>query len=180
VLVTTLALEDGPSIPGLVATVVEQADHVEQWRLHRVIGFLSTSVMAAVAVLVVGEHASSDAEARIQRVLDAHDGYALTEARVRVRGLAACVAEGGPPAPSFDALSVQDDLALVLAARAEAHRVLRSDPGLRRGSHQELARELRERWSELWPDADDAWTCPFTGDGGGGDRKRRRRRRRRR
>ncbi len=180
VLVTTLALEDGPSIPGLVATVVEQADHIEQWRLHRVIGFLSTSLMASVAVLVVGEHASSDAEARIQRVLDAHDGYALTEARVQVRGLAACVADGGPPPPTFEALSWNDDMALVLAARAEAHRLLRADPNLRRGSHQELARELRERWSELWPDADASWTCPFTGDGVGTDRKRRRRRRRRR
>jgi len=180
VLVTTLALEDGPSIPGLVATVVEQADHVEQWRLHRVIGFLSTSPMASVAVLVVGEHASSDAEARIQRVLDARDGYALTEARVQVRGLAACVVEGGPPAPTFEAVSWNDDMSLVLAARAEAHRLLRADPNLRRGSHQELARELRERWSELWPDADASWTCPFTGDGSGTDRKRRRRRRRRR
>mgnify|MGYP003882187687 CR=1 FL=1 len=180
VLVTTMALEDGPAVPGLVATVVEQADHVEQWRLHRVIGFLSTSALSPVAMLVVGEHASSDAENRIQRVLDAPDGYTLTESRVQVRGLDACVAEGVPPRPSFVALSLQDDLQWVLAARDEAHRLLRSDPKLRRGSHQELARELRERWTTLWPDAGEEWSCPFTDDTGGGDRKRRRRRRRRR
>ncbi len=179
VLVTTLALEDGPALPGLVATVVEQADHVEQWRLHRVIGFLSTSLLPSVAMLVVGEHASSDAEARIQRVLDAKNGYSLTETRVQVRGLEACVAEGTPPRPDFGELSLADDLDLVLAARAEAHRLLRADPNLRRGSHQELARELRDAWGTLWPDAGDDWSCPFTSEGGG-DRKRRRRRRRRR
>jgi RecG-like helicase len=128
-------------------------------------------------VLVVGEHADVDAEARIQRVLDAPNGYALTEARVQLRGVEACVVPGCAPLPQPRILDWDGDRELLLAARDEAHRMLRADPNLRRGSHQELAAELRGAWDALWPDNPE-WRCPFTEEGTSERRRRRRRRRR--
>jgi ATP-dependent DNA helicase RecG len=177
VVVATVPLEDGPPIPGLTTVVVEQADRMAQWRLHRVIGFLSTTPRPSRALLIVGEHADADAEARIQRVLGAADGFELTEARVALRGLEACVVDPPWPLPTFQWLDLDEDRDLLLAAREEAHRILRADPSLRRGSHAQLAAEVRSTWAAMW--GDEAPPCPLP-EGPPPERKRRRRRRRRR
>lgn len=178
VLVATTPVEDGPPVPGLTTTVIEQADRMEQWRLHRVIGFLSTTPRDSQALLIVGEHADADADARIQRVLDARNGFALTEARVALRGVEACVASPRWGLPDTDWLDLDTDLDLLLGAREEAHRILRADPSLRRGSHADLANEVRSAWDDLWPD-DATPPCPIQ-EGPPPERRRRRRRRRRR
>ena len=181
VVVATVTLEDGPPIPGLTSVVVEQADRMEQWRLHRVIGRLSTSSFhQSVATLIVGEHADADAEARIERVLSAVDGFDLTERRVAHRGIEACVVPGSAPVPTTRWLDLASDRTLFLAAREEAQRILRADPRLRRGSHQQLADELRAAWATLWPEHDESWPCPVPEAGSQEPRRRRRRRRRKR
>ncbi|MCA9492792.1 MAG: hypothetical protein KC621_22820 [Myxococcales bacterium] len=180
VLVSTTRVEDAPSVPGATVVVVEQADRVEQWRLHRIIGYFSRSVRPARALLVVGENAEADAAARIDRVVSAPDGFCLTESLVRLRGAERCVAPGGTPSPSWRWFEPDLDLELLLAARDEAHRMLRADPGLRRAGHAELAQHLRARWGVFWPEGDEqGWTCLLQKDAGGLEPRRKRRRRRR-
>jgi ATP-dependent DNA helicase RecG len=181
VLVCTTRIENGPRLPGATIAVVEQADRVDQFRLHRIIGFLSRARSRADVVLVVGEHAEPDAAARIQRVLDAPNGFHLTEQLVTLRGVASVVASGAAPLPALTWLDPDRDLDLVLASREEALRIVRDDPGLRRGAHRGLARELIGRWSRWWPDPPEGWTCPIKDVPARSlDPKRRRRRRRRR
>jgi ATP-dependent DNA helicase RecG len=181
VLVCTTRFEDGPPLPGASVAVIEQADRVDQFRLHRLIGFLSRARSQAEAILVVGEMAEPDAAARIERVLAAPNGFHLTEALVTLRGVDAVVAPGSPPLPAFRWLDLDADRDLVLAAREEAHRIVRIDPGLRRGTNSLLARELRASWTRLWPNGDEqGWTCPVTEDPAVAPERRRRRRRRRR
>ncbi len=182
VLVATTTIEDGPPPPGVSRVVVEQADRVEQWRLHRIVGFLSTAAVQGEALLVVGEQAEPDAEARVQRVLSARNGFELTGALVKHQGLAATVEPGSSPMPQFQWLDVDRDFATIVAARTEAHRVLGADPGLRRGAHVQLAHEARARFQVLWPESEDEksrWSCAIP-EAPPSDRRRRRRRRRRR
>jgi ATP-dependent DNA helicase RecG len=182
VLVSTMAVEDGPPILAVTAVIVEQADRMTQWRLHRVIGYLSTTPHPSTAVLVVGEMADPDAEAQIQRVVSARNGYELTESLVKLKGVDACVVPTRPPLPEPMWLDFDTDRDLVFAARDEAHRLLRADPALRRGAHQEIASELRNAWDALWPDVE-GWECPIApADGAApvnGDRRKRRRKRKR-
>ena len=87
------------------------------------------------------------------------------------------MAPAPPPLPSFRWFDPDTDLPLLLAAREEAHRILRADGSLRRGSHEELASELRLRWDLLFPKAaEQGWACPIREE----PEPRRRRRRRRR
>ncbi len=180
VLVSTARVEDLPRVPGVAMVVVEQADRMEQWRLHRVIGWLSRSAKQATALLVVGENAEPESAARIDRVVSAPDGASLTEALIRLRGVERSVAPGAAPMPSWRWVDPDRHLEIVLAARDEAHRLLRADPSLRRGSPSELSTWLRRRWAQLWPGLADAWPCPVRDDGPGEPRKKRRRRRRKR
>ncbi len=178
VLVSTTRLEEGPRIPGARLVVVEQADAVESWRLHRLIGFLSRSEGPSRAILVSGDHASRDSVVRLERLQQVPSGVALTELRVAAAGLGEAVAEGAAPLPSLSWLEPERDLDLVLAARAEAHAMWRDDPTLRRGPRADLLRELISRWGELWPDADERWSPPPLEAMGEARRRRRRRRRR--
>ncbi|MEQ1567373.1 MAG: helicase-related protein [Myxococcota bacterium] len=181
VLVSTTRIEDGPAVPGAAVVVIEQADRVDQIRLHRIIGYMSRATIPAEAMLVVGETADEDAAAKIGRVLAAANGFELTEAWVSLRGVEATMAPGTPSLPQLRWFDLDLDLDLLLGAREEAHRILRADPQLRRGPHAELGRELRARWSSLFPDAASAGVeCPIRDDAPVEPRKRRRRRRRRR
>ncbi|MCB9698246.1 MAG: hypothetical protein H6738_15815 [Alphaproteobacteria bacterium] len=181
VLVSTTRVEDAPSVPGAAVVVVEQADRVEQWRLHRIIGYFSRSVRPARAILVVGENAEADAAARIDRVVSAPDGFRLTESLVQLRGTDRCVVPGSTPPASWRWFEPDVDLDLLLAARDEAHRMLRADPGLRRAGHADIAQHLRARWGSFWPDAEElGWACLLQKDAAVEPRRKRRRRRRKR
>ncbi|HHO51574.1 MAG TPA: hypothetical protein ENK18_12045 [Deltaproteobacteria bacterium] len=180
VLVCTTRIEEGPKPPGVAVLVVEQAESVDAWRLHRLIGFLSRSAVPSEAILVSGDLASEEAKARLLQLQEAPSGTALTEALVAQRGVEQVVADGVPPLPQLTWLDLDQDLSLVLSARDEAARLLGADPGLRRGAHAEIARELFERWEELWPEAPRSWAPPRLEEPGEPGRKRRRRRRRRR
>ncbi len=181
VLVCTTRIENGPRLPGATIAVIEQADRFDQFRLHRIIGFLSRARSPASAVLVVGELAEPDAAARIRRVLDAPNGFRLTEELVALRGVDVAVARGSAPLPSIAWLDPEADLDLLIAARQDADRILGSDPGLKSGAHRALARELEARWDKLWIEKTEEWVCPIKDlPAPHPDPKRRRRRRRRR
>jgi ATP-dependent DNA helicase RecG len=178
VLVSTTRVEDAPALPGAQVVVVEQADRIDQIRLHRIIGFFSRARRHGEAVLVVGELAEPDAAARIERIVAAPNGFQLTEALVVLRGIDRTITPGAPPLPRTTWLDWDADRDLVLAARDEAHRLLRADPGLRRGAHADLARELKARWTRLWPESPE-WTCLLRDEPAPEPRRKRRRRRRR-
>jgi ATP-dependent DNA helicase RecG len=180
VLVSTTRCEEGPAVRTVSVVIIEQADRVDQWRLHRIIGFASRcATRRAKAFLVVGELAESDAAARIERVLSAPNGFHLTEALVELRGVERVVSPSAAPLPSFAWFDSGRDLDLLLAAREEVHRVLRADPALRRGSHADLARDLRARWDRLFA-GHEGWPCPVRDEPAPEPKRRRRRRRRRR
>ena len=181
VLVATARLEEGPAIPGATQVVIEQAESVEGWRLHRIIGFFSSGGPPARTMLVAGDLILQDDLQRLEGLQTAPSGVAYTELRARAEGLDDDVAARMPPLPRLDWLDLDADLDILLDARAEAVRLLNADPGLRRGPHAELAREVLDRFGELWPESDpEQWAAPKLEPSGDSGRRRRRRRRRKR
>ena len=181
VLVSTTRIEEGPQLPGPSLVVVEQAESVEAWRLHRIIGFFSRSAHPADAILVGGDLATESAFNQLRRLQEAPSGMALTELRVEASGLRESVTDGAAPLPTFSWLELDRDIELVTDGREAAAQILAEDSGLRRGQNQEILRELVHRWTDLWPEAPpDEWAPPKLESMGDGPRRRRRRRRRRR
>lgn len=180
VLVCTTRIEDGPALPAAGFVVVEQAEAVDAWRLHRIIGFFSRSRVQAEAWLVAGEHASPEAVARLRRLQQAPSGVALTETLAELSGVNKVVTDGGIPLPELTWLDLDRDLGWVLHARQEAQSILNADPSMRRGAHAELAQELLARWPKLWPQgATEHWGPPQVKPNPTPEGRRRRRRRRR-
>src|SRR5690606_15351962 len=87
------------------------------------------------------------------------------------------VVDGSAVSPRFRWLDPARDVELVLAARAEAHALLRQDPGLRAGNGPRLLRLAHRGWSRLLPDRPPSLPPPR--EAAAGTRKKRRRRRRR-
>ncbi len=181
VLICTSRIEDGPALPAARIVVVEQAEAVDAWRLHRIIGFFSSARQPAEAWLVAGEHASPEATSRLERLQTAPSGVALTETLAELSGVNKVVTDHGVPLPELTWLDLDRDLDWVLRARREARAILDADPGLRRGSHADLAQELVARWPRLWPGgANERWGPPQIKPAPAPEGRRRRRRRRRR
>ncbi len=162
VVVATTRIEDGQGLPGLGAIVVEQADRFDPLRLDTLRGLLRATRAGGRMEWVAGDPAEVG----------------------RLRHLA----QEGPRPPSVGAPPVMPPPLLRWAkperdlwwpsVRDDILAILAEDPGLRR--HGDLARMIRARWSDLWPEDDDASpACPVGEAPAGGERRKRRRRRRR-
>lgn len=174
VLVATTHFEAGPSVPNANTVIVEQADRMRLSRLHRVRGHIAAGRHDPRCVLITGEHPDEAGISRVERFAKSREGFSVSVQELDDRGLADMVVEGTPPEPRFSWLDSRKDLDTLVLTRADARRILESDPGLRRPANVELARYLKARWTDLV-----GTESPVQVSGGGSSSRRRRRRRKR-
>jgi RecG-like helicase len=171
VVVATTRYEEGGPLGGIGAVLVEQAQGEDPARVRQLMGVPRGP--ASWLALILGDDAAAPAWMAV-----------LSEPRFEV-------ATGGPPVPQ---LRWAGDDAIGWEARGAAHELLAEDPGLRRSP--ELARQVRDRWSDWFPapveaeaaetegeDTDDegGWPCPIPDvPAVAGEKKRRRRRKKKR
>ncbi len=166
VVVATTRYEEGGPLGRITAVLVEQAQSEDPSRVRKLVGIPRGP--GAWVALIHGDDAPSPSWMT-----------GLTE-------------EPRTSAVGAPQLRWAGDDAIGWEARRVAHELLLEDPGLRR--LPELARQIRERWSEWFPRAEDAAEgegddpeddgaipCPVPeGIAAGGEKKRRRRRRKKR
>lgn len=169
VMLATTPLEESAPIPGLEVVVVEHAHRMPAKRLARLSGLGVSHV-----TLVVSEDTPESAIERLQNLVS--NGW-TTPYPV------------GERLPALEYVDLQsstpETFDLILRGRHLAMEILNNDNQLRSGTHSDLLRMVRARWSTWYGDE----PCPLpepgapsSGSGGGSgptaQRKRRRRRRR--
>jgi RecG-like helicase len=173
VLVATHPIEAAPPAPRVTAVVVEQAEHLSMERLQRIQGQLSKSMSPSRVYFVVGADCTAADRERLEAVIAQKSGVELAELLVGEQG-----PEQKSNIPFFEWFRPVKDRKVLLEARSEVHRMLQSDPWLKRGGLADVSRTLVRRWSRLWDI--EAYPCNIRANppsGGDGGRRRRRRRR---
>jgi RecG-like helicase len=181
VLVATAAVEDGPGIPRLTHLLVEAADTESPRRLRNLLAGL---VGRPWAGLIVGDDVS---DADVQRLEGLRKSERLGDSVARLDD-----PRLEPPVPQWRWVDLSGEPEPWWAGRRAALEWLSDDPGLRRTP--EVARWVRERWSDWFGGADDepesesdgaeesGWPCPIpdapSAGGAGGKRRKRRKKKR--
>lgn len=174
VLVSTTPIEDGPPVPTCSVVVVEQADHFDLARLHRLRGYASFGRRSGQCLLVLSDAPSPEGERRARRL--ATEGARMEFADEDIGapgGLRVTAAAAAIEGPVTQWAEFPRDRGLLLEARAEAMSLLREDSALR--THGGLRRLIQERWPELLGEAP---VGQSSADAGRNRRRKRRRRRR--
>ena len=139
VLVSTTVIEVGVDVPNATVMAVLDAGRFGIAQLHQLRGRVGRAEHASVCFLV-GEAATSDAEARLEAVVGSNDGFELAEADLELRGEGTLMGERQKGRNDLRLASLRRDRDWVAAARAVAVEMIDADPEMH--SHPELADEI--------------------------------------
>ncbi len=145
ILVSTSVVEVGIDVPRATVMLVEGADHFGLSQLHQFRGRVGRDKEQSYCLLIP-EKFSPEARERLQLMEKIHDGFALAEKDLELRGPGEFFGthQSGLPELKIAKLS---NLHLLEMARQEAMTLFQSDHGLEREEHCSLKRRL----SHVWP-----------------------------
>ena len=147
-LVATTVIEVGIDVPNATLMVIENAERFGLTQLHQLRGRVGRGAHRSVCVLVPGPSAGGAARRRLELLLETHDGFALAEADLRLRGAGELWGTRQSGLPRLKLADLAQDERLLEETREAARAVLAADPGLERPEHAALRSTLFAHYRE--------------------------------
>jgi len=146
VLVSTTVVEVGVDVPNATLMIVEHAERFGLAQLHQLRGRVGRGERPGTCALV-SRGGGESSEARLAALLETHDGFAIAEADLKLRGPGEFLGTRQHGVlPELRIADLARDVKRVAQAREAALATVRRDPGLRRAP--ELLRAVQARWGE--------------------------------
>ena len=177
VLVATTIIEDSPPVPTATAMVVEQADHFDLVRLHRLRAHVAQGVRPGHCMLVMPENPNPEGVRNVDLVCQERDGFRIAELDLAYRGPEALLGNRAKEVPRFRYVDLPEHRHLLVRARNEAFQILAQDPNLTHAGYRALRVALEESWRRWFPGQPALPRVRGTGRGSRSGRQKRRRRR---
>jgi len=147
-LVATTVVEVGVDVPEATAMVIEHADRLGLAQLHQLRGRVGRADRPAVCFVVADrEEIGEEARARLEAFTCQHDGFALAEADLKLRGPGEFFGTRQSGMDGFHLGDLTADLILLEAARTEAMAALAEAPMLD-GPWASVRSAMEERWAD--------------------------------
>ncbi len=143
VLVSTTVIEVGIDVPNATVMIIEHPERFGLSQLHQLRGRVGRGGDASFCILL-GD-VSSDAEERLQLFCHTEDGFEISRADLRLRGMGDLFGQRQSGIPTFRVADPLRDEELAARAAAAAAQLLTIDPDLVRPEHASLRRVLGER-----------------------------------
>jgi ATP-dependent DNA helicase RecG len=146
VLVSTTVIEVGVDVANATLMVVEHAERFGLAQLHQLRGRVGRGERPGTCALV-SRGGGESSEARLAALLETHDGFAIAEADLKLRGPGEFLGTRQHGVlPDLRVADLARDVKRVAQAREAALATVRRDPGLRRAP--ELLRAVQARWGD--------------------------------
>jgi ATP-dependent DNA helicase RecG len=146
VLVSTTVIEVGVDVANATLMVVEHAERFGLAQLHQLRGRVGRGALPGTCALV-SRGGGEGSEARLAALLETHDGFAIAEADLKLRGPGEFLGTRQHGVlPDLLIADLARDVKQVAQAREAALATVRRDPGLRRAP--ELLRAVQARWGD--------------------------------
>jgi ATP-dependent DNA helicase RecG len=146
ILVSTSVVEVGIDVPRASVMMVEGAERFGLSQLHQFRGRVGRDKEQGYCLLIP-EKLSPEARERLRLMEKVHDGFALAEKDLELRGPGEFFGTHQSGLPDLKLAKLTDLHSLELARR-EAISLFQSDPGLKKAEHQLLRQQLSQVWSK--------------------------------
>jgi ATP-dependent DNA helicase RecG len=146
ILVSTSVVEVGIDVPRASVMLVEGAERFGLSQLHQFRGRVGRDKEQGYCILIP-EKLSPEAAERLHLMERVHDGFALAEKDLELRGPGEFFGTHQSGLPDLK-LARLTDLQSVQLARQEAMTLLEKDPGLEKAEHRALRKQLSLAWPQ--------------------------------
>jgi ATP-dependent DNA helicase RecG len=146
VLVSTSVVEVGIDVPKASVMIVEGAERFGLSQLHQFRGRVGRDKEQGYCLLIP-EKLSPEARGRLQLMERVHNGFALAEKDLELRGPGEFFGTHQSGLPDLKLAKLTDLRSLELARR-EAMTLFQKDPDLKKAEHQSLRQQLSQAWSK--------------------------------
>ena len=146
ILVSTSVVEVGIDIPRASVMLVEGAERFGLSQLHQFRGRVGRDKEQGYCMLIT-ENLSPEARKRLRLMEKVHNGFALAEKDLELRGPGEFFGTHQSGLPDLKLAKLSDLQGLQLA-RQEAITLFQGDPGLEKAEHQLLRQQLSLAWSK--------------------------------
>ncbi len=146
VLVSTSVVEVGIDVPRASVMIVEGAERFGLSQLHQFRGRVGRDKEQGYCLLIP-EKLSPEARERLRLMEKVHNGFALAEKDLELRGPGEFFGTHQSGLPDLKLAKLTDLRSLELARR-EAMTLFQKDPDLKKADHQPLRQQLSEAWSK--------------------------------
>jgi len=139
VLVATSVIEVGVDIPNATVMVIENAENFGLAQLHQLRGRIGRGAHESQCILVATAK-TEEARERLRVLEQTHDGFAIAEADLRLRGPGELLGREQSGLPPFRFGDLARDLSLIEQARTVAAALLATETGRRPGPVRNTSR----------------------------------------
>lgn len=129
VLVATVVVEVGIDVPEATLMVVEHAERFGLAQLHQLRGRIGRGSKPSLCVFL-GDPVTDDARARLDAIATTTDGFRIGELDLSLRGPGEALGQRQSGLPPFKVADIEQDLALLEAAREDARQWIERSPRL--------------------------------------------------
>jgi len=143
-LVATTVIEVGVDVPNASMMVIDHAERMGLSQLHQLRGRVGRGAAQSLCVLLFQTPLSELARARLKIIFESTDGFEIAQQDMQLRGPGELLGARQSGVPMLRFADVNEDAALITAARNMADEMLRDFP--------EAARAHLERWMASKPD----------------------------
>ncbi|HEY6577700.1 MAG TPA: ATP-dependent DNA helicase RecG, partial [Rhizomicrobium sp.] len=130
ILVATTVVEVGVDVPEATIMVVEHAERFGLAQLHQLRGRVGRGAQRATCLLVYQPPLGATAKARLGKLRETNDGFAIAEEDLRLRGAGELLGTRQSGMPAFRLAELPTHGELLAAARDEARLIVERDPEL--------------------------------------------------
>ncbi len=148
VLVTTTVVEVGVDVPEATVMVVEHPDRYGLSQLHQLRGRIGRGAARSYFILLAPRDLSREALRRLRVLESTKSGFRVAEADLKLRGPGDFMGTRQHGLPDLELADFEADRDLLVAARDDAHALVREDPDLRAPELQFLRRQLIAKYGD--------------------------------